>query len=306
MALPDTKAALSAVEQYRDALATLESTEFRHADAGRKQDILWDFISSWPYRNLPPLNMTVLQLLIRLLNRANLRQAFDVNADIRPPHAKAFHPCGTVAKIRFIADREQPYTGIFNTGALGFARLSLAMGEKNFGPSTAFKFLIDGPYRSENLVVDQSLDTQTSRDFFERVPTNHTLPPTQYPLKLIWPVVNWWLAAIADPLYQPLDHLAEIDATGRRAESPLAPRLIYFYGADELHTDPRTTEDFRIMLTAIPPGTTLFRVFGRAAPAAAQTYLGVIQTQSYFVASEFGDRILSLRHTKSPEAIQAA
>ena len=44
-----------------------------------------------------------------------------------------------------------------------------------------FKFLLDGPHPSQNLLVHQSLDKQASRDFFERAPTNHTLEPGTLP-----------------------------------------------------------------------------------------------------------------------------
>jgi hypothetical protein len=118
---------------------------------------------------------------------------------------------------------------------------------------------------------------------------------------LVWSLVQWWLSAIsADPSYQPLDHLAAIDTAGRPVDRPFAPKLIYFYGADELHTDPHTTKDFRTMLGAVPPGATLYRVFARTTEESPQTYVGFIKTESHFVASEFGDRILALRHTESP------
>jgi len=288
----------SAEEQYRAALDAVRSPLFLDGLATEKREILWTFISRYPYRLLPPLDTTVLQLLIRLINRPNLRKAFEIDEDIRPPRTKAFHPLGTVAKIRFEAAEDHPFTGIFATGAVGFARLSLAMGEANFGPSTAFKFLIDGPNSAENLVVDQSLDRQTSRDFFERAPTNRTLWPTTYPLKLIWPVVQWWLSAISNPLYQSLNHLAVIESDGKKVDRVRAPELIYFYADDELHNDPHTKQDFREMLGEIPTGSVLYRVFCRPTEASKQIYLGLIRTESDFVASVFGDRILALRHTE--------
>ena len=301
---PEKHDAPTPEEQYRKALAAVTSPAFRQAQATEKQEILWGFISQSPYRELPPLDTTLFQLLIRLLNRPALREAFDVNEDVRPPRTKSFHPCGTIAKIRFVPDGAHPFTGLFATGAVGFVRLSLAMGEKNFGPSAALKFFVDGPNPSENLLLDQSLDTQTSRDFFERAPTNYTLTPSTYPLRLIWPVLSWWLgqSADADPLFQPLDHLAAVRADGQRVEHVVAPRLIFLYGANELHTDPRTTEDFRVMLRGVAPGSVLYRLFGRREGGGKQVHLGALQTESVFVASEFGDGILSLHHTRQRQA----
>jgi len=291
----------SADEQYRAALQVLASPSFSLAPATEKQTILWDFVSRYPYgdERRPPLNTTIFQLMIRLINRGNLRKAFDVDIDVRPPRTKAFHPCGTMAKIRFVIDGQHPFTGLFATGAVGLARMSLAMGEQNYGPSGAFKFLIDGAHRSENLLLDQSLDTQTSRDFFERAPTNLTLKPSTYPLKLVFPLLDWWLSAISNPMFQSLEHLAAVNCDGTTADPVVAPQLVFLYGPAPLHPDPATTRDFRDILKAIPSGTTLYRIFGRMNETADQIYIGSLQTESPFVASEFGDRIVSLRHTRS-------
>ncbi len=95
----------------------------------------------------------------RLAKRAFLRRAFVQDDDVRPPRTKAFHAYGTVGKMRFEADGEHPFTGIFSTGAVGFVRASLAVGMPNYSPATALKFLLDGPHPSQNLLMHQSLDT---------------------------------------------------------------------------------------------------------------------------------------------------
>ena len=61
---------------------------------------------------------------------------------------RPFTPIGTVAAIRFVADGEHPFTGIFATGAVGFMRASLAVGMPNYSPAAALKFLLDGPHPS--------------------------------------------------------------------------------------------------------------------------------------------------------------
>ena len=157
------------------------SPEYREAPAGEKQAALWGLISATPYQPLPSARVTNSQTVRRLAKRAFLREAFEKDDEVRPPRAKAFHTFGTVAKMRFEADGEHPYTGIFNTGAVGFVRASLAVGMPNYSPAAAFKFLLDGPHPSQNLLVHQSLDKQASRDFFERASTNHTLTPGAFP-----------------------------------------------------------------------------------------------------------------------------
>ena len=168
-------------EKYQAALAAVTAPAFRTAPARDKQETLWSFISRWPYEQLPSMHSTNVQLMRQLMSRAFLRKAFVQDDDVRPPRTKAFHAFGTVAKMRFVADGTHPFTGIFATGGVGFMRASLAVGMPNYSPAVAFKFLLDGPHPSENLLLHQSLDTQASRDFFERAPTNHTLTPVTFP-----------------------------------------------------------------------------------------------------------------------------
>src|SRR5262249_40969515 len=98
-------------------------------------------------------------------------------------------------------------------------------------------------------------------------------------------------------MHQPLDALAELTSSGQQVAAPRAPYQIFFYAPAELHFAPDTKEDFRVLLAKIPPGTELYRVFALATQdAEKQIYLGYIRTDSEFVASEFGDRILALPH----------
>ena len=184
---------------------------------------------------------------------------------MRPPRAKAFHTYGTVGKMRFEADGEHPFTGIFETGAVGFVRASLAVGMPNYSPAAAFKFLIDGPHPSQNLLVHQSLDKQASRDFFERAPTNHTLTPGVFPNTAHVAAPEVLALAISSPIeLQRLDHLAVTTNDGTAIEHPCAPELVYLYGTDEVRNDPASAADFREILAEIPAETPLYRMYGKA------------------------------------------
>ncbi len=292
-----TSDASSAHEQYKAALTRVTSPEFRSASARQKQDTLWELIASSPYESLPSAAVTNSQTMRRLAKRAFLRQAFEQDADVRPPRAKAFHTFGTVAKMRFEADGEHPFTGIFETGAVGFVRASLAVGMPNYSPAAAFKFLLDGPHPSQNLLVHQSLDKQASRDFFERAPTNHTLAPDTFPNTLMLPLLRFWLSRISSPIeLQRLDHLAVITNDGTEVEQACAPELVYLYGTDEVRNDPASTADFRSILAEIPAGTPLYRMYGKASPSAGKVYIGLITLESPFVASAFGDHTLAFQH----------
>ena len=81
--------------------------------------------------------------------------------------------------------------------------------------------------------------------------------------------------------------------------------MVYFYGAEEVRNDPACQEDFRDIVAAVPPGTLLYRAYGKASRSAKQVYIGSITTASTFVASVFGERILAFKHawgSKDPPA----
>lgn len=296
----------NAQSQYEAALTAVSAPSFKTARAREKQGILWGFISRFPYEQLPSAYVSDFTTISRLMSRPFLQKAFILDEDVRPPRMKAFHSYGTVAKMRFVADGKHPFTGIFASGAAGFVRASLAVGMPKYSPAAAFKFLIDGAHPSENLLLHQSLDIQASRDFFERAPTNYTLLPVMFPNTLMLKFLRFWLSPISKPIeIQRLDHLAEVTCDGTAVQQPFAPELVYFYGAEEVRNDPASQEDFRDIVGAIPPGALLYRVYGKVSRRDKQVYIGSITTESSFVASEFGDRILAFKHawgSKDPPA----
>jgi hypothetical protein len=291
------KDAQTAEAQYQAALHAVTSPSFQTAGARKKQEILWDFISGLPYGALPSAYISDFTTISRLMSRPFLRKAFVQDDDVRPPRTKSFHTFGTVAKIRFVADGSHPYTGIFASGAVGVMRASLAVGMPKYSPAVSFKFLLDGAHPSENLLLHQSLDLQASRDFFERAPTNHTILPVTFPNTLIVKMFRIWLSPISKPIeIQRLDHLAEVTCAGTAVKSPLAPELVYFYGADEVRNDPASTDDFRSILERVPSGSLVYRIYGKTTRGDKQIYIGSVSVESSFVASEFGDRILAFKH----------
>lgn len=287
----------SAESQYESAHALVNSPEYRDATARDKQEMLWTFLSQFPYPALPRPHTSGLANMRRVASRKLLRTPFITDDDVRPPRTKTFHSFGTVAKVRFAADGEHPFTGIFASGASGFIRASLATGMPTYSPAAAFKFLIDGPLPSENLVLLASTDTQASRDFFERAPTNRTIEPVVFPNTMQVALMKRWLSPISRPIsMQRLEHLAEISSDGSRVPDAVAPELIFFYAPDDVHNDPASDEDFRTILTKIPPGTLLYRVYATSAQSQERIYVGTITSESHFVASEFGDRVLAFKH----------
>jgi hypothetical protein len=109
--------------------------------------------------------------------------------------------------------------------------------------------------------------------------------------------LRFWLSPISSPIeLQRLDHLADVTNNGAVVERAGAPELVYLYGADEVHNDPASPDDFRALLADIPSESLLYRMYGKASRSAKQVYIGSVTTESGFVASAFGDRILAFQH----------
>lgn len=278
-------------------LDPFRSPDYRSATASVKQSLLWAEIERTQYRELPPLRYSFILSSLRTLNLFTLYQAFDISDDVRPPRTKLFHPFGIVGRVSLVSAGGHPYTGLFQTGSIGLARLSLALDDTRFIPSAALKLLIDGQ-PSRNLLLDRSLDPQPNRDFFGSDPTNITLKPVSPPIGRFWWLINWWLSFVSSPLVQPLDHLAGVNRDGTPVAAAHAPYQIFFRAPPEIHFPPDTKEDFRITLSRIAPSTLLYHISAAASEGGQELYLGYLMMESVFIASEFGDRILSLRHAR--------
>ncbi|HEX8122688.1 MAG TPA: hypothetical protein VF549_15625 [Solirubrobacteraceae bacterium] len=293
-------------EEYRRLLPVLRSPRYRDAPAEDQREILWEGISRTPYATLPRLHASMIGTFLAMANKPRMKDAFHVEDDIRPPRKKLFHPFGTVGKVRLDPVPGHPYTGLFESGAVALARLSLTRDERTYAPSAAFKFFVDRR-PTEQLVLDQAVDAQVSRDFFERAPTNITRWPMGFPLRYVWHLVVWWLSSIADPMHQYLDNLASVTRDGRQipAAERRVPFRISFYAPPARHTSPESTEDFRDEVARIPEGSTLYEVYAWGGPDDVdQVHVGTVVTESSFVASDFGDHLLSLRHAHQRGAAQ--
>jgi hypothetical protein len=299
----DGKAELAA--EYRDAVRMISSPAYRTGSAQDKQRMLWEAVSRHPYSTLPATSFSLFKTIARMVDRGNLRKAFDVEIDVRPPRVKLFHPFGAVARVRFDPEPGHPYTGLFATGGPALARLSLALDAENYSPSAAFKLFVDRR-PAEHIMLDQALDRQSSCDFFERAPTNITLWPRLAPLSRIWWLVQWWLSAIAPPLHQYLYTVAAVTGTGQLVTRPYAPYRLLFYAPPERRGDPAFSGDFREELASIPEGSVLYRMYGTDSDDGEDKVLvATIRTESRFVASGFGDHVLSLRHVAGPPKAKA-
>lgn len=272
----------------------LSGWEHEARSPAAQRDAVFAEVSAVPYGALPRVGSrgvgSHLWDTISALRLGLLERTFATASDERAPRTKIFHPFGSVAKVRYEARGGHPYTGLFETGGEGLARLSLATDEKTYIPGIAMKLFVQGG-PSVNVHAIPSFDPQTSRDFFERAPSNEIPPPSNVAIKLFSKLAR----RIADPLRRPVDHLAAVRPDGACVSDPVAPRRIHFRPA-EVHFPADSTADFRDLLATIPAGTVIYAV--HAETPEGEVHIGDVRTCSPFVASEWGDRVLHFQHAR--------
>ena len=223
---------------------------------------------------------------------------------------KDIHSVGTVAKVKFNSNGAGAgkFTGIFSESAdHGLIRLSVAAGEpnpksKNLKPGMGLKFLRDG-VDSANLVAMFSVDGQPSFNFFEN--DWNTIIPTAgvalLPVALKFYTATAWIQVCG------LSDMASHTQDGTAADTPVFPFRLRFEPSGQVEFPSDTYEDYRVQLSTIQAGTTLFKVHAMDAPeelGGQEIYIGDIVTDSEMTTSNFGDEHLFFRHQKADDDIK--
>jgi predicted flap endonuclease-1-like 5' DNA nuclease len=300
-----------------DAYQSLLTGEYKSASAAGKQAILWKAVEGTTYSKVPAIKFSFVYFGVRFLSLPFLSKPFDVTADVRPPRTKWLHQYGTIAKAEFVPNPEPPpnyekiyppFTGLFETGAIGVVRLSLAMNTRFYITGASLKLFVDGK-PSQNLILNPSLDPQDTKNFFELGMTDRLPVSVKFPFGLppARAFADFWMGMISPPRDQPVAQVARVKSNGEPVANPRVPYQVFIVPAsDKLMQDPNTTEDFRDLIGRIKPETVLYWMHARASEDGPWIPLGSIKTTSKFVISEFDDRVLSYHHTRSsrkqPEA----
>ncbi len=267
--------------------------------AEEKRDLLWSEINkSHNEEPLPPLSgSSFMDLLHKLKGLFNLSPAFDHVSDELPEgRLKIIHTNGTVGKIAFVPVAGHPFTGIYNTGAIGLARLSLAMPSSNesYIPGMAVKFLIHG-HPSLNLHTINQLEGQGGNwNFFAKDFSNRIPHPTGWVLSAIEKIFEWTRDPANDlSLWQ----LAAWTPEGQYQGIPVYPERIYFKPSiavkDLIPEDSR--EDFRISLLKVAYGP-IYDMYGEYQGNEYQ--IGTLMLESSLLASNYGDQVLFFQHLR--------
>lgn len=272
---------------------------YQSFSAQEKQDLLWSEISkSHDEAPLPPFaGNSFTEVLAKLKGLFNLGPSFDHSSDEVPEgRIKVIHATGSVAKISFVPAPNHPFTGIYQTGALGLARLSLATppADTNFIPGMAIKFLIS-QNPSVNLHVMNLLEGQQENwNFFAKDFSNQIPHPTTWTLSAIEKIFEWTRTP-ANNL--PLWHLAAWTSEGRFQGIPVYPERLYFRPSSLVSNliAESSREDFRESLLKVPTGP-LYEVY--AEYRGKEYHVGTLVLESSILASNYGDKNLFFQHQR--------
>lgn len=222
------------------------------------------------------------------------RAPFDDRADVRPERQKLFHPSGALAKVVFEPVAGSPFTGLFQSGAVGIARLSHSV--KNGPQGLGLSLLVDGR-ESRALQASYDLETMNPGDFFDRSLSNVLPKPRGLAMRVLGAITG--LIAGSDPLAVEVAQLADVDRHGTPVpkDRVRAPYEVFFLPADA-HTDADPKTDFRDDLAKIPPGTVIYEVYGRETRNGPAILLGKLRTQSELVTGPFADRVFHNPHRR--------
>lgn len=303
--LQDSKKVDSYMDSLKDSINLPENYQFWSAH--QKQEFCWhNRILPSQHQQLPPLEkIDVLGLFL-----TPLRTKMDRQSDEAPSHwKKAIHAHGSVAKIKFIATDNTPFTGLFKGADHGLIRLSVTgdPAARGFAPGLAIKFFIDKA-PSVNFSALVSLEGQGNdynffaNEFSNIVPVVNRLGPRL--INLIFRRVSRY------PTKLDLEALGQFTQLGQIEAKPYSPQRVFLVPNSTVQFPAHPPHDFRYDLETIAPETRLFSVYapdpevvrdiaidGTDYRQKAQL-IGHIQTTSEFVSSAYGDNRLFFRHQR--------
>ena len=264
-----------------------------------KLEILWEKVDSSQWDSLPALNNQGWSSILKNISALfTLKKSFDHTSDEIPKDRPKFiHTYGSIVQISLIPDPASPFSGIYEKGAKGLARLSLAASPEaiDYTPGMAIKIPIDNS-PSVNLHVMNSLNGQGDNwNFFAKNFSNKIDPAEGFVLKILEKVFERARNPAND---LPVDHLAKTYQDGSAVNTVKAPKQLIFKPTQTASKliSPFSRVDFREELNAIPTGTELYEVYGVL--GGQEIKIGKLVTDSEMVSSRYADKTLFFQHKR--------
>lgn len=273
--------------------------DYQDLSGAEKQVLLWNEITlSNAEESLPPLTgNSYTEVLEKVKGLFNLKPTFDHASDEIPEgRVKIIHANGSVGKIALIPAAGHPFTGIYQSGGIGLARLSLATppADDNYIPGLAVKILVS-KHPSLNLHIMNLLEGQKENwNYFAKDFSNQIPHPTSWTLTAIEKIFEFTRAP-ANNL--PLWHLAAWTGEGRFKGIPIFPERIHFRPSDlvkDLIAE-NSREDFRVSFLQVPMGP-LYEIYGEY--QGSEYHIGTLMLESPLLASNYGDKKLFFQHQR--------
>jgi hypothetical protein len=275
---------------------------YQDLSAIQKQTLLWEnIVSSYQDTGMPQESQSGWGAALKKIKAVfSLKATFDhINDEMPTGRVKFIHEQGSVGKIRFEPTADHPFTGIYQSGGLGLARLSLAVhpGKSGFVPGMALKFFINGQ-PSVNTVAMFALEGQGDNwNYFANDFTTTIGNAKRLPLKILECIFEWTRKPAND---LPVSQFAAVSMLGNSIETPVSPRMLILKPADAVKSviDPTSRADFRESLLAIPAGP-LYEVYGAQEADPTQVFhIGTLVLESALLPSEYGDKQLFFQHRR--------
>ncbi len=274
--------------------------DYQTLKSNNKLSLLWDQkILQTTYAVLPPIKfMSIVWKFFQLLRPSYLAVSFNLISDELPKNReRLIHPNGAVAKVEWVADAGVNASGIFQTGAVGLVRLSLAgnpHATRSYIPGMGLKLFIDG-HPSVNLQVMHSLMGQGKNQNFFKENFSNVIPDPPF---FLWLFALAFSTAKNPPTVLSVDHLSCIqkDGTIVEPEKIVPVYQIVMKPNHALDIDPETPHDFREELGKIEENSVLYTLYIRQTQKSDLLKIGTLISRSRFISSAYGDDRLFFQH----------
>jgi hypothetical protein len=276
--------------------------DYQTLTAGEKQQKLWEELDSNYPDVLPGFAKRLFLQAVGTRAMLSLKKTMTHTSDEMPEgRVKFIHTYGSCAQAEFQITHQNPYTGLFQSGAPAIIRIGWGAPPELVGhiPGMAVKLLVDG-LPSKNLHVMNSLDGQGSnKNFFQNSFSNIIDEPKNSVLRLL---AQAFKIASTNPFELPLNHLAAVDSKGYPAPTAKAPRQIIFQPTQEVQMLTEYKIDLREALSKPPfdAETVLYNIYaageGLAPLVSPPILIGQLILKSKFFSNEYCDKKLFFQH----------
>ncbi|EAR87007.1 peroxidase, putative (macronuclear) [Tetrahymena thermophila SB210] len=278
------------------------SSEYQAQQRNQKLNKLWQAITENKQSGTYPSPLEIASIFTE-----SMSVTIDYKSDSLPEgRKKLIHSVGVVGQVKFVAEPDTPYTGLFKGADSALVRFSLAKPPNyskpeakyafdNYTPGLGLKFLADG-VPSANLVAMWGVNGVDSFNFFDKDMNTHIPNAEGLQLKLVAKKFS-----TATPIVQNvgLRSFADRNQDGSQVSEPKFPFKLTFRAPSDIKnrfTD-NFTREYSQIFAEIQPGTTVLEVLAMDDPATGcLKKIGSLITTSEFTTSKFGDKNLFFQH----------